>query len=158
AILVARQAGDGRELWRYRGPDLCIRAVEPAGEDLAVLEIRLQPGAPKQDYSISLLDAGTGKLRWRTQLPDEASIASGLTASPIAVGETMIVVLGRTRWDQPGGRRGWSAHESIRLHALDRKNGSLTWSAPVESGGADDLVGWASIVLGPDYALVSKNT
>ena len=64
------------------------------------------------------LDASSGKLRWRTNILDDAdagNLSFGVAASPLIVGNTVVTV--------PGGGDGKS------VIAYDRATGSIAWSA-----------------------------
>src|SRR5262249_37153367 len=130
--LVARNPRDGTELWRYdNGPGFCFQALDLAGDDVVVLEMRQRPGSWQRDYLVAALDLRAGKVRWRTDLPDDA------WSSTLAVGTSFVYVLGRPHWN----RLEWDplekspakagVDELIELHALDRGDGSSRWSSPV---------------------------
>ena len=73
------------------------------------------------------LDAATGHLRWRTNILEDAGASNlewGMSASPLVVGDTVIVV--------PGGGNGRS------VIAYDRRTGGRAWSA------LDDRAAYAS--------------
>jgi outer membrane protein assembly factor BamB len=64
------------------------------------------------------LDDGSGRLRWRTNILDENAATNldwGMAASPLVVGDTVVVV--------PGGSSGRS------VVAYDRRSGKRVWSA-----------------------------
>jgi outer membrane protein assembly factor BamB len=156
--LVARSPRDGTELWRYdHGPGFCLQALDFAGDDVVVLETRQNAGTWQRDYLVAALDVRDGKLRWRIDLPDDA------WTSTLAIGPSSVFVLARPHWSRlewdplEATRPDADADESIRLHALDRSDGSTRWSAPVESIDERNPVESAAIALRAGYALVSKN-
>jgi outer membrane protein assembly factor BamB len=91
------------------------------------------------------LDAVTGALRWRTNILTDAGASNlewGMAASPLVVGETVVVV--------PGGGQGRS------VAAYDRRSGRRVWSA------LDDRASYASPMLvtiaGVEHLLVFTAT
>ena len=76
------------------------------------------------------LDAATGNVLWRTNILDDAGASNlewGMSASPLVVGETVVVL--------PGGRNGRS------VVAYDRRSGKRAWSA------LDDQAAYSSPVI-----------
>jgi outer membrane protein assembly factor BamB len=117
-VAVAYDVVTGRELWTSGWPGVFIdnrggpgpRAT-PAVHDGTVFAL----GATGE---LRALDASNGKLRWRTNILDDAGGGNrsfGIAASPLIVGNTVVTV--------PGGGGGKT------VLAYDRASGRLAWSA-----------------------------
>ena len=126
-VAAAYEVLTGREVWTHSWQAVFGETYGGAGPrgtptwhdgDLFVL------GATGE---LRALDAATGHLRWRTNILEDAGASNldwGMSASPLVVGETVIVV--------PGGGSGRS------VAAYDRRTGRRAWSA------LDDRAAYAS--------------
>ena len=117
-VAVAYDVVTGRELWTGGWPAAFMdnrggpgpRAT-PAFHDGTLFVL----GATGE---LRAMDASNGKLRWRTNILDDADGGSrsfGIAASPLIVGNTVVTV--------PGGGDGRS------ILAYDRASGRIAWSA-----------------------------
>jgi outer membrane protein assembly factor BamB len=117
-VVAAYEIVTGREIWTHA---YAARFSEMMGGDGP----RATPTwADGRVYSLGgtgelrSLDAASGKLVWRTNILDDAGAANlqwGMAASPLVVGDTVVVL--------PGGRRDAS------VVAYDRRTGKRAWSA-----------------------------
>ena len=117
-VAAAYDVATGRELWTSTWPATFSEAyggdgprATPVWHDATLFVL----GAAGE---LRALDAASGRLRWRTNILEDArasNIEYGVAASPLVVGE-MVVVL-------PGGSRGRS------VVAYRRDSGKQVWSA-----------------------------
>lgn len=122
-VAVAYDVLTGRELWTNAWDAAFISSMggpgpraTPAVHDGTLFVL----GAAGE---LRALDASTGKLRWRTNILDDADAGNldfGLAASPLIVGNTVVTV--------PGGGDGRT------IVAYDRVTGRVAWSALDDPG------------------------
>jgi outer membrane protein assembly factor BamB len=117
-VVAAYDVMSGRELWTTGWP---ARFTEYYGGEGPRATPTWHGGvvyAQGAEGELRALDAGTGRLRWRTNVLDDAgaeNLAWGVSASPLIVDDTVVVL--------PGGGGGRS------LAAYHRESGKLRWSA-----------------------------
>jgi outer membrane protein assembly factor BamB len=129
-VAAAYDVATGRELWTNRWPALFSDDyggegphATPAWHNGAVYVL----GATGE---LRALDAGTGRVRWRTNMLEDAGASNvqwGMAASPLVAGDAVIVL--------PGGTGGRS------VVAYHRETGKKIWSA------LDDQAAYASPVI-----------
>jgi outer membrane protein assembly factor BamB len=117
-VAAAYDVLSGRELWRHAWNAVFIEnqggpgpRATPAFHDGTLFVL----GATGE---LRALDASNGKLRWRTNILDDADAgipSFGIAASPLIVGNTVVTV--------PGGGDGGT------IVAYDRASGRVAWSA-----------------------------
>ena len=118
-VAVAYDVLTGRELWTNAWEAVFISnsgggpgpRATPAFHDGTLFVL----GATGE---LRALDASSGKVRWRTNILDDAGAANrdfGIAASPLIVGNTVVTV--------PGGGNGRA------IIAYDRASGRVAWSA-----------------------------
>lgn len=117
-VAAAYDVLTGRELWTNAWKATFIESMggpgpraTPAFEDGTLFAL----GATGE---LRALDASNGKLRWRTNILDDADAGNlnwGMAAAPLVVGNTVVTV--------PGGGDGRS------IVAYDRATGRIVWSA-----------------------------
>jgi outer membrane protein assembly factor BamB len=118
-VAVAYDVLTGRELWTNGWETVYISnsgggpgpRATPAFHDGTVFVL----GATGE---LRALDASSGKVRWRTNILDDANAGNrdfGIAASPLIVGNTVVTV--------PGGGNGRA------IIAYDRASGRVAWSA-----------------------------
>ena len=117
-VAAAYDVATGRELWTSTWPATFSEAyggdgprATPVWRDATLFVL----GAAGE---LRALDAASGQLRWRTNILEDASASNieyGVAASPLVVGETVVVL--------PGGSRGRS------VVAYRRDSGKQVWSA-----------------------------
>lgn len=122
-VAVAYDVLTGRELWTSAWDAVFIQnqggpgpRATPAFHDGTLFVL----GATGE---LRALDGSNGKLRWRTNILDDADAGNldfGITASPLIVGNTVVTV--------PGGGDGRT------IVAYDRASGRVAWSALDDEG------------------------
>ncbi len=120
-VLAGFSAGDGKEIWRLK---LADKYVGHEGSDDGPLASPMIDGdrvyalGPKGQLVAAKLTDGTEL--WRVQLDESNSTLPyyGYTASPLPVGELVVVLTGG---------------EGRAISAFDRKNGELKWSVGNDS-------------------------
>jgi outer membrane protein assembly factor BamB len=144
-VAAAYDLTTGRELWLDRWPALFSETHGGEGPRATPTWYEGWVYALGATGELRALDAATGRLRWRTNILEDASAENlewGMAGSPLVVGQVVIVV--------PGGRDGRS------VAAYDRQSGQAVWSA------LDDRAGYASpmraTLAGVDQLLVFTAT
>jgi outer membrane protein assembly factor BamB len=140
-VAVAYDVLTGRELWTSAWDAAFISNMggpgpraTPAFHDGTLFVL----GAAGE---LRALDASSGKVRWRTNILDDADAGNmdfGLAASPLIVGNTVITV--------PGGGNGRT------IVAYDRDSGRVAWSALDDQGAYSSPV--RATLVGVDQIVV----
>lgn len=110
----AFRVDDGRQVWSYKTVGEAMPSAAYAGGKLVF--------ATGNDEAIAL-DARTGALLWRTQLPGVSTMGSAMVHDGVAF---FVTTMGKAEYDSP-----------VRNHtlALDMATGKIKWSVPY--GNAD---------------------
>ena len=123
-LVAAYEVAAGREIWTNAWRALFSEhygGVGPRSTPTWHAGILFALGAMGE---LRAFDAATGKVRWRTNILDDAGASNlewGMAASPLVVGNVVIVV--------PGGSGGRT------IVAYDRQSGTRVWSALDERAG-----------------------
>lgn len=89
--VAALDARSGRLLWRWERPlprDLRLIGFPPVNRGVAILDDRVFVGT--LDGALVALDAGSGSVRWETQVADNAT-GHSITLAPLAIDGKVIV-------------------------------------------------------------------
>ena len=116
-VVVAYDVASGRELWATAWPATFNEYYGGVGPRATPAWNRGTIFALGGTGELRALDAGTGATRWRTNILEDAGAANlewGMSASPLVVGDTVIVF--------PGGG-------SASLAAYDVSTGARRWTA-----------------------------
>ena len=139
-VVAAYDVLTGRELWTNGWNATFIESMGGAGPRATPTFHDGTLFALGATGELRALDASTGKVRWRTNILDDADAGNlnwGMAAAPLVVGNTLVTV--------PGGGSGRS------IVAYDRATGRVVWSAlddeaaysspiRVTLGGVDQIV------------------
>ena len=126
-VVAVYDVPTGRELWTHAWPATFSETyggIGPRATPTWHGGIVYALGATGE---LRALEGGTGRLRWRTNILEDAGAANlewGMAGSPLVVGDTVVVV--------PGGGEGRS------VAAYDRRTGKRAWSA------LDDVAAYSS--------------
>lgn len=172
-VVLALDAGTGRELWRYyRPPPDNLRAGEfgvRANRGVAVLDNRVFVATG--DARLVALSAGTGKQLWEAVVDDK--VTHKITSAPLVYRDLVVIGTGT----QAGGRGAIVAYgaadgvERWRFHSVPRPGeaGHDTWEdGSWQTGGAspwltgsydvaNDLLIWGVGNPKPDYDAASRD-
>ena len=128
-VVSAYDVPTGRELWTSSWPATFTEFYGGAGPRATPTWHAGTLFALGATGELRALDAGTGALKWRTNILEDSGAANlqwGMAASPLVVGETVVVV--------PGGSGG-------SIAAYNRATGRRVWSA------LDDQAAYSSPML-----------
>ena len=117
-VVAAYDIPTGRELWTHGWPAMFAEAYGGIGPRATPTWHQGTVFALGAGGELRAIDATTGALRWQTNILQDAGAANlewGMAASPLVVGDRVIVV--------PGGEG------NAALVAYDRKSGKPAWSA-----------------------------
>jgi len=116
--VVAYDVTSGRELWSNAWPALFNEAYGGAGPRATPTWHRGTVFAVGADGEFRALDATSGAMRWRTNILHDAGASNlewGMSASPLVIGDLVVVVPGGDRavaaYDRRTGKRAWTALE-----------------------------------------------
>jgi outer membrane protein assembly factor BamB len=126
-VVAAYDVLTGRELWTNAWNASFIESMGGPGPRATPTFYDGTLFALGATGELRAFDASNGKVRWRTNILEDANVGNlgwGMAASPLVVGNTVITV--------PGGRNGRS------IVAYDRATGKVAWSA------LDDEAAYAS--------------
>jgi outer membrane protein assembly factor BamB len=153
-------------LWRLQDPEFCVREFVLVEDQIIVVQTKQPPQSERiryrngwrLDYFVAALDANSGAVLWRTELPSDVI--------GLAVHGDSIYLAGHSLWSEVkrlqsqmkrSERRAWI--EIPQLHAVDLETGSIRWSRPLQPyHEKDDQISRATLMPVEAGVLVHKNS